>query len=276
VVLQGINFRQHDDPRHYRQAVEFMKHDPLSVGALVTTHKLDLFQACRDQFDQLDDYATWMREVSCISKQDGRLCGRAVDPITSGLALEAILEPDYWRRTRADAFVCGAGGSAIAVTWYLLQSRHGENRPARLFVSNRSLPRLREIEQLHRQQQTDVAVHYRQTPTTADSDAILADLAPGSLVINATGLGKDAPGSPLSDAAPWPPRAIAWDFNYRGDLLFLEQARRQQRAKDLRIEDGWVYFIHGWTHVIAEVFKIDIPTSGPRFEDLSRIAAEFR
>ena len=34
VVLQGINFRQHDDPQHYRQAVEFIKHDPLSVRRL--------------------------------------------------------------------------------------------------------------------------------------------------------------------------------------------------------------------------------------------------
>ena len=78
------------------------------------------------------------------------------------------------------------------------------------------------------------------------------------------------------DDATWPHHAIAWDFNYRGDLRFLEQARRQQLSKDLRIEDGWIYFLHGWTRVIAQVFNIDIPTSGPRFDDLSRIAAEFR
>ena len=42
----------------------------------------------------------------------------------------------------------------------------------------------------------------------------------------------------------------------------------------LRIENGWTYFLHGWTQVIAEVFGIDIPTSGPRFEAMSRIAAE--
>ena len=104
----------------------------------------------------------------------------------------------------------------------------------------------------------------------------MAGLKPGSLVINATGLGKDAPGSPLTDAAPWPEGGLAWDFNYRGDLVFLEQARAQQAAKRLHIEDGWVYFIHGWTRVIAEVFHIDIPTSGQRFDELSRIAAETR
>jgi len=94
------------------------------------------------------------------------------------------------------------------------------------------------------------------------------------LVINATGLGKDRPGSPLSDAAVFPQQGIAWDLNYRGELIFLAQARAQQAARHLHIEDGWVYFIHGWTQVIAEVFAIDIPTSGPGFEAISQLAAE--
>ena len=50
----------------------------------------------------------------------------------------------------------------------------------------------------------------------------------------------------------------------------------QQQRKKLQIEDGWIYFIHGWTRVIAEVFHIDIPTSGPGFDELSRIAADVR
>lgn len=96
-----------------------------------------------------------------------------------------------------------------------------------------------------------------------DNDALLAGLRPGSLVVNATGLGKDAPGSPLTDAAPFPERAVAWDLNYRGDLVFLDQARRRRASRGLRVEDGWTYFLHGWTRVIAEVFQIEIPTAGP-------------
>jgi len=42
-----------------------------------------------------------------------------------------------------------------------------------------------------------------------------------------TGLGKDAPGSPLTDAVVFPDHGIVWDLNYRGDLIFLEQARKQ-------------------------------------------------
>ena len=95
-------------------------------------------------------------------------------------------------------------------------------------------------------------------------------------MINATGLGKDAPGSPLTGAAQFPENGIAWDFNYRGDLLFLKQARAQEKLRKLKVEDGWVYFLHGWTRVIAEVFHVHIPTAGRVFDELSRIAASVR
>ena len=68
--------------------------------------------------------------------------------------------------------------------------------------------------------------------------------------------------------------SIVWDLNYRGDLVFLDQARAQRVERGLRIEDGWTYFLHGWTQVIAEVFHVAIPTSGPGFEALSRIAID--
>lgn len=276
VVIQGMNFRWHDTPENYRKAVEFIKRDPLSLGALVTTHKLDLLRACRDQFDRLDEFAELMGEISSISKHDGCLVGHAKDPISSGLALEALLPPRHWERTGAEALVLGAGGSAIALTWYLLQESHGPNRPSRLIVTNRSLPRLEELRRFHQRIGGGLPIEYHHTPSPEMADAIMAGLKPGSLVVNATGLGKDAPGSPLSDSARWPENGIAWDFNYRGDLVFLHQARARQRARNLQIEDGWIYFIHGWTRVIAEVFHIDIPTTGPRFDELSRIAADTR
>jgi shikimate 5-dehydrogenase len=80
----------------------------------------------------------------------------------------------------------------------------------------------------------------------------------------------------LSDAGRFPQDGIVWEFNYRGDLLFLRQARAQQQARHLQVEDGWIYFVHGWTRVVAEVFHVEIPTSGPVFDELSRIAANVR
>ena len=79
-----------------------------------------------------------------------------------------------------------------------------------------------------------------------------------SLVVNASGLGKDRPGSPVPDGAQFPRRSIVWEFNYRGTLVFLAQARAQREASALTVVDGWRYFIHGWSSVIAEVFGITL------------------
>jgi len=275
-VLRGIDLKQHDAPERYRQAVGHIKSDPLSLGALVTTHKIDLLKACRDQFDRLDEYADLMGEVSSISKRGPELVGHAKDPITSGLALDAFLPARHWETTGAEAFVLGAGGSAIAVTWHLMKKEHGANRPSKILVANRSTPRLEEIRRLHERFGAGVATEYHHTPEPSMSDRIVGRLRPGSLVVNATGLGKDGPGSPITDAAVFPQDGIAWEFNYRGDLVFLDQARAQQQRRNLRVEDGWLYFIHGWTRVIAEVFHVDIPVRGPVFDDLCRIAARVR
>jgi len=275
-VIRGIDCRWHDDPEVYRHVVEFIRRDPLSLGALVTTHKIDLLSACRDMFDRLDPYAELLGEVSSISKQDGNLVGHAKDPITSGLALEAFLPAGHWEQSGAEALVLGAGGSSIAVTCYLMEERHGPNRPAKIYVTNRSRPRLEEIERIHDQIGQPVPCEYLHCPDPADNDAVVGRLTARSVVMNATGLGKDAPGSPITDRARFPDGGYAWDFNYRGDLTFLDQARAQAESRDLHVEDGWVYFLHGWTRVIAEVFHVDIPTSGPQFDELSRLAAETR
>ncbi|MCY2989890.1 MAG: shikimate dehydrogenase [Planctomycetota bacterium] len=276
VVIRGIDCKLHDQPEVYRGIVRHIQADELSLGALVTTHKIDLLHACRDLFDELDPYAELMGEVSSISKLAGRLVGHAKDPISSGLALEAFLPAGHWQRTGAEALAIGAGGSAIAISCYLMDPRHGPNRPARIVVSNRSTPRLEEIRSIHARAGCPVPVEYVHTPRPEDSDRLIHGLRPSSLVMNATGLGKDAPGSPISDAAVFPQHGYVWDFNYRGELVFLDQARRQQGSGRLTIEDGWVYFIHGWTRVIAEVFHRDIPTSGPVFDALSQIAAATR
>lgn len=271
--IKGIDLMLHDEPQKYRDAVAFIKNDPHSLGALVTTHKIDLLKACRDQFDALDEYASLMGEISSISKKDGILFGHAKDPITSGLSLEAFIPENYWKKTGAEVLILGAGGAAIAISWYLMKKEHGENRPSKIIVVNRSVPRLKEIKQIHSQLDTVVDLQYILAPSLDISNGILNSLKPGSLVINATGLGKDAPGSPLGDNTKFPENGFVWDFNYRGDLIFLDQARKQQDDRNLTIEDGWVYFIHGWTRVISEVFHIEIPTSGEKFDKLSEIAA---
>lgn len=274
VAMRGVDFIPHDTPQRYREMVAFLKSDPLSLGALVTTHKLDLYEACRDQFDEIDPLATMMAETSCLSKRDGKLICHAKDPISSGLSLDGFLPDNHFADTGAEVFSMGAGGSTIALTWHLMQASRGTNRPSRIVVSNRSQPRLDHIRSIHDALDSDVPVEYVLAPTADENDAILATMKPGSLIINATGLGKDAPGSPLSHAAQFPDKGIVWELNYRGDLVFLDQANAQSQERTLQVEDGWTYFIHGWTQVIAEVFNVAIPTSGPAFDEIAAIAAK--
>ncbi|HYW81404.1 MAG TPA: hypothetical protein VE890_17600 [Thermoguttaceae bacterium] len=273
-VLKGIDAEIHADPDDYRQIVDFIKGDPLSQGALVTTHKIDLLTAARDRFEQLDEYAEILGEVSSISKQGDELCGHAKDPISSGLALEAFVPDNWWKDTGAEALIFGAGGSALAISMYMMHPRHGDNRPSKIVVTNRSKPRLEEMQRIHAQLDYGVPYEYHFCPTFEDNDRVLAAMPPCSVVMNSTGLGKDRPGSPITNAGVFPEKALAWDFNYRGDLQFLVQARSQEKERSLTVEDGWIYFVHGWTQVIAEVFHIEI---GPeKIAELSRIAAEVR
>ena len=126
-VIKGIDIGIHEDPEVYRKVVEFIKNDPLSKGALVTTHKLDLCNATKDMFD----------------------------------------------------YDC-----------------------------------------------------------------------------------------------EFPENSLVWEINYRGDLTFMHQAEKQAEAKNLHVEDGWRYFIYGWTQVIAEVFHT--PIEGKLLDELDDIAKGFR
>jgi shikimate 5-dehydrogenase len=273
--IRGFDFPMNDRPEHYAEAVSFIKNDPLSLGALVTTHKVNLLKASRHLFDVLDPYAQILHEVSSISKREGKLVGHAKDPITAGASLESIVPDGYWKRTRGELCLLGAGGSSLALTLYLHnKARAGGDVPLRIVVTARREASLEEMRKVHAEIGFSPRIAYELTTTPQDADRVVTGLPPCSLVANATGLGKDRPGSPLTDSVRFPERGIAWDFNYRGELVFLDQARAQEKGNALQVVDGWVYFIHGWTRVIAEVFDVDIPASGPAFDQISRIALE--
>ena len=255
--IKGIDFKPHSPAEDYREAVEFIKNDPLSLGALVTTHKIDLYNACKDLFEYLDPFATKLGEISSISKKDGKLCGHAKDPISSGLALEHFVPENFWKDHDGDVFLMGAGGAALAMSLYFGQEKGGDDIPRKIIISNRSLPRLESAKAILDGLNPKITMEYLHTPTPEDNDRILASLKPYSLVVNATGLGNDAPGSPLTDQCVFPEGSLVWEINYRGELVFMDQAKAQAEEKHLTIEDGWIYFIHGWTQVVAEVFHID-------------------
>lgn len=253
VQLVGRDLPMDATPAMYRRAVAFIKSDPNTLGALVTTHKIRLLEAARDLFDELDRNAVLCGEVSSISKRDGKLIGHAKDPITAGRTLEATFSTNQFS-AGADALVIGAGGAGTAISVYLL-SRH--DRPARILTIDPSAERLGALRRTHAQLETSgVRLEYHQNADPLRSDRLLESLAPESLVVNASGLGKDRPGSPITDAALFPVGGVAWELNYRGSLEFLHQAQTQREARKLRVLDGWVYFLHGWSEVVMEVFGL--------------------
>lgn len=270
VVMKGIDFQPHSPAEEYREAVQFLKDDELSLGALVTTHKIDLFNACKDLFDYIDPFAMQLGEVSSLSKKDGKFCAHAKDPISSGLALEAFVPENYWKDFDGDVFIMGAGGSALAMSVYFTQKKFGDNVPSKIIIANRSQPRLDKAKAILEGLNPKTTFEYLLCPTPADNDKILTGLKPHSLIINATGLGKDGPGSPLTDACVFPKDSLVWELNYRGERLFMHQAEAQAQKANLHVEDGWIYFIHGWTQVISEVFHINI--EGEVLNHLSEIA----
>ena len=258
VVIEGWDCKIHDKPQNYREVVAQIKYDPLSLGALVTTHKIDLLSACKDMFDYLDPYAQITNEVSSISKKAGQLEGHAKDPISSGLSLDAILYEDYFEKTGGEVLSFGAGGSAIATFLHLANKENQSDRPNVFTFVNRSQGRLDHAKEMIDKLGTDIQVNYIQNSDPVINNQVMAKLPSQSIVINATGMGKDTPGSPVTWDGVFPKNGVAWEFNYRGELDFLHQALAQKDARNLTVEDGWLYFIHGWTQVIAQVLHFDL------------------
>ena len=195
--------------------------------------------------------------------------------ITAGSRCSRIVGDGYWGE-REQLLLLGAGGSSLALTLYL----HGARWPGgrcrrRLVVTNRREPRLEEMREIHAEIGFQIPIDYRAGPDPGHQRrGGRGGLRPGSVVVNATGLGKDRPGLTTDRRRRFPTgrspgtstTAATWSSSTRPSV--------QAVRPGLQVEDGWVYFIHGWTRVIAEVFHIDIPTSGPEFDQLSQIALD--
>lgn len=231
-ALQGIDLPVDSAPNQYRAAVNTILRDPNAQGALITTHKVGIYEHAQDLFTDFDPDARRLGEVSCIVKRGTRLTGQAMDTVAGPLALQAL----DWHGPAA--LILGAGGAGLA----LAVSLQGD-----IVLTDISETRLEKVRRL-------TAARCERVATPEDNDSLLAAMPSGSLIVNATGMGKDRPGAPITAHVRFPPDAVAWDLNYRGELLFLDYAR----AQGIRTADGWEYFLHGWTQIMARVFGFDL------------------
>ncbi|MFV0450696.1 MAG: hypothetical protein ACK5LS_00390 [Propioniciclava sp.] len=268
-TLVGHDLPMDAAPDVYVDMIETIRDDPHHRGALITTHKMNVYAAASQLFDELDPFAVSCTEISSVSKRGERLIGQARDPITVDLALQDFLPEDYFARTGAEVVILGAGGSGTALTWALAERA---DQPSRITVTARRQASLDHLRSVHEAKGTPADfLTLALAETTEANTAVVNAAKPGSLIVNATGLGKDRPGSPLGEDVAFPADAVTWEFNYRGSLEFMHQAGAQATEKNLTVVDGWRYFIHGWSQVVADVFDL---TLTPAIVDDLAAAAE--
>jgi shikimate dehydrogenase len=271
-TLVGHDVPLDASPSSYRELVAAIADDQQHWGALVTTHKMAVHAAAADQFDELDDLATTFGEISCIAKRENRLLGSAKDPVTARLALEEFLPADHFGTSGAEALVLGSGGAGTALSQQLGVRA---DRPTMITCTALTAAELDHAREVHqRSGMASDLVRYVVTAGSDDTDALMARLPEGSLVVNATGMGKDRPGSPLGPDVRFPVDGVVWEFNYRGPLDFWHQALAQRDERGLQVHDGWRYFVHGWTQAVAEVFNVPMPST--TVDELGAIAARNR
>ncbi|GAA5190184.1 shikimate dehydrogenase [Rugosimonospora acidiphila] len=242
----GVDLPPGSAPREYRRVVERVRADPDCVGAVVTSHKVAVYAAASDLFDFLDPHAVACGEISAIRRRGAGLAGFARDPVSVGRVVDGI-----WPGREGDLLCLGSGGTAIALGRHLLTSTRPDGEPKLMrFVDVDPVAGVR-LRQALRSDRVEAV------RGEGPWDATIEAARPGSLIVNATGLGKDRPGSPVTPAVQFPDGAVVWELNYRGDLRLLAHARARRGDGRLTVHDGWSLFCHGWASALAAVFDLD-------------------
>jgi shikimate dehydrogenase len=249
-VITGIDIPLNASQADYLGAINQMVNDPNCRGALVTTHKLALYEHANSLFSEFDDFANICGEVSCVKIKNQTVSGFAKDPISAGLAIRDFLPSDFFD-SQNEVVLIGDGGAATAIAWYL----SGLTKPpVKINVIGRDMNRLKHLLKVVSSRAGTVEI----SMYSEDVIKKIAQFDQQSLIINATGMGKDLPGSPWPDGMLFPKNSFLWELNYRGSLEFYHQGKLQEKELNLTVIDGWRYFIYGWTQVISEVFDVVI------------------
>jgi len=244
----------------YRKFVEDVRAvDSEFSGALVTSHKASLFDAAADIFDVITDASARLGEIGMIYQRDGKLIGDANDAIsTSKVCSHFLGDSPAWYNGSRNALVLGGGGAGLALANTLVTDR--SIACTGVTVTENYKLRAEQIRQRMSSWNSEIPVRVLNVCESADS--LVSEAGPGSLIVNATGLGKDKPGSPVTVSAEFPLYAHVWEFNYRfltqHEPTFLETALRNKHCRRLNVKDGWDYFIWGWLVVMATVVGLPV------------------
>jgi shikimate dehydrogenase len=223
---------------------------PEVVGGVVTNHKVGLFREFRCRDWQVSDTATALEVVSCFRTAPGGFEGNAEEPLAIERAIREISAVNGAGPYR-ELLIFGAGGAGRAIAY--AASRMSEFGLARINITDTRMNRVEDVRRLSRDWGAEVNVELALNREV--NNAMLKNAQPGCLVVNATGLGKDLRGSPLSSDSVFPMGSSAWDLNYRGGLDFLHHARTQSGGRGVRVFDGQTLFTAGWMEAMTYIAR---------------------
>ena len=272
--LQTIDIPADSPASPYRALVSNLAADPSVRGVVVTAHKRAVYDHAVDLLAGTDSRARSLREISVLYRQDDQLHGTVIEPASIVTTLAQMGGGTPVTARDADTVIYGAGGTAISLIACLTDPAWPPSaRPRRLHLIDTSASRLQRAHDLAACGPARLPVRvYHST-----GQASLRDLGPlpdRSLIINATGLGKDRPGSPIRLPPSWPRRACVWDLNYRGHLLMLDDARAAAAERQLTTHDGWLLFVNGWAESLSAI--IGRPISDDERAAMHYLAARVR
>ena len=242
-------------------------------GALITSHKASLYDATNEMFDDLSAATRRLGEIGMIVKRGKQIFGDANDAISTKEVCNTLLgESRSWQTGCHEALILGGGGAGLAVANTLVTQKPLGCTSVTIVEADQL--RAEAVRQRIASWRSDVLIQVVETDGTSDS--LVSAAGPGSLIANATGLGKDRPGSPVSDSVVFPLGAHVWEFNYRfvtqSKPSFLETAARQAVERDLTVRDGWDYFVCGWLVVMATACALPVERYYPEFKRVADAA----
>ena len=170
-----------------------------------------------------------LREIGLVFRRGDRLVGDAGDAESNLQVPGACSVARVHGATAArGAVILGAGGAGVALASTLAHTRR-VGLFQRIMIADIDIARVETVRRLAGEWAAAVPISMELVDDMADG--FVESAGKGSVIVNATGLGKDRPGSPVSPRVQFPLESIVWDFNYRfapqQPGLFLETAADQ-------------------------------------------------